>query len=287
MVKIYDCFMLWNEVEILYMRLDILYEHVDKFVICESKESHSKKVTKSEFVFIKNKAKYEKFMDKIIFLPIEKLPFEGDFTAETNGRISVDNWKNENWQRKYLFKGIEGLRDDDIIAISDLDEIYDPRVLPSVREKILHFPAIGVKMKLFYYYVNVAKKQIWEGSIFVQRGNLPNPDTIQHLRDNRTSLPFYVYGGWHYSWMATGGKIVEKFKVVAEHDIINQFSSEEHIKKTLSNVSDLFDREGLLGTTSVIDLTTTDNIPSNMNKYIEKFPDILYRPPRQENSSIH
>ena len=128
-MAIYDCFMFWNETELLYMRLDILYNYVDKFIICESKESHSKNVIKEEFVFIQNKQMYQKFMDKIIFIPVDKLPFEGDFTLDKNNKDSWNNWHNENWQRNHLINGIIDAKDDDIIAISDLDEIYDPLVL--------------------------------------------------------------------------------------------------------------------------------------------------------------
>ena len=64
-MAIYDCFMFWNETELLYMRLDILYNYVDKFIICESKESHSKNVIKDDFVFIKNKQMYENLWIKL------------------------------------------------------------------------------------------------------------------------------------------------------------------------------------------------------------------------------
>ena len=123
--------MFWNEIEVLYMRLDILYDYVDKFIICESKISHSGKITKDDFVFNKNKKLFEKFMDKIIFLPYNNYCGKGD-TAK-NGNT---DWTNENSQRKWLFNEINKFNDDYLIAVSDVDEIWDPKNINSIKKKI-------------------------------------------------------------------------------------------------------------------------------------------------------
>ena len=275
---IYDCFMFWNEVEILYMRLDTLYNYVDKFVICESKESHSKKITKDEFVFIKNKSMFSKFMDKIIFIPVDKLPFDGDYTLDKNNNIGWENWGNENWQRKHLITGIKDAKPDDIIAISDLDEIYDPAVLPSVYENIGRYKVIGVHHKLFYYYVNNLKEQLWQGSFFLKKKTISSPEFIQKTRDRRTHLPFYVTGGWHYSWMGGEEKISDKFQIVSEHDIIKKYNNKDHIKNVLENNTDLFNRSGYLGSSTLIDIHEKSNAPENVDEYIKMFPVIFYNP---------
>ena len=271
--------MFWNEKEVLYMRLDTLYNYVDKFVICESKESHSKKIIKDEYVFIENKQLYEKFMDKIIFIPIEKLPYEGDtnFTKEGVRINGCRNWKNENYQRKFLFNSITHLENNDIIAFSDVDEIYDPLILETVQNNIDKYKIIGVKHKLFYYYVNALKEQRWDGTFFIKKVNLVSSDTIQNIRDKRTRLPFYISGGWHYSWMGGVVKIQNKFNAVAEHDIIKEFNNVEHIRNTINNISDLFNRKGYNGNINIIDIYKDNNAPVNIKKYIEQFPILFYK----------
>lgn len=275
---IYDCFMFWNEIEILYIRLDTLYNYVDKFVICESKESHSKKIIKDEFVFIKNKSMFTKFMDKIIFIPVDKLPFDGDYTLDKNNNISYNNWHNENWQRTHLITGITEAKDDDIIAISDLDEIYDPTILPSIYKDIDTYKVIGVNHKLFYYYVNNLKTQLWQGSFFLKKKIITSPNFIQDLRNIRCRLPFYVTGGWHYSWMGGEEKIADKFKVVSEHDIIKKYNDKKHIKNVLENNKDLFNRTGYLGSSTLINIHENNNAPQNVDEYIKMFPVIFYNP---------
>jgi beta-1,4-mannosyl-glycoprotein beta-1,4-N-acetylglucosaminyltransferase len=271
--------MFWNELEILYIRLDTLYEYVDKFIICESKESHSKRITKKEYVFIENKQLYEKFMDKIIFIPVDTLPFEGDFTLDSNNKASCDNWKNENWQRKHLFSVIKDLNDDDIIAISDMDEIYDPSNIQDIISSVDKYKIVGIKHKLFYYYVNNLKKQIWEGSFFCRKRTIVSEDVIQELRNTRTCLPYYVTGGWHYSWMGGENKICEKFQILVEHDLNAPFNNKEHIKNVLENNLDLFNRDGYYGSSELIDIHVNNNAPKNIDEYIKLFPIIWYVPP--------
>ena len=268
--------MFWNEIEILYMRLDILYNYVDKFIICESKESHSKNIIKNEFVFLENKQLYNKFMDKIIFIPVDKLPFKGDYTLDKNNKYNWNNWRNENWQRNHLISGIIDAKDDDIIAISDIDEIYDPLILSSVYGNIDKYKVIGINHKLFYYYVNNLKKQVWQGSFFLKKKTITSPDIIQTIRNNRTKLPYYINGGWHYSWMGGEDRVSDKFQVIAEHDIIKQYNNKEHIKNVLENNTDLFNRTGYLGSSTLIDLHNDNNAPKKIEKYIKMFPIIFY-----------
>ena len=156
MPKIIDCFMFWNELEILYIRLSILYKHVDHFIICESKQSHSGKIIKDEYCFIKNKHLFTEFLDKIIFLPLplNLVSKSGDSAINTHGV-----WPNENFQRKFLFCEIEKFPGDTLVAISDLDEIWDPKNIEQIKQNVHKFKVCGVIQVLFYYYLNCKRKQ--------------------------------------------------------------------------------------------------------------------------------
>ena len=215
-------------------------------------------------------------MDKIIFIPVDKLPFEGDFTIDKDNNASWNNWHNENWQRKHLFTGIKDVNDNDIIAISDIDEIYDPSILSNVYSNIDKYNIIGINHQLFYYYVNNLKETIWQGSFFLRKKHITSGDIIQDIRNKRTRLKFYVDGGWHYSWMGGEDRVYDKFQVIAEHDINEQYNNKEHIKEVLINNSDLFNRDGVLGSSKVIDIHIDNNAPKNIDEYIKLFPIIFY-----------
>ena len=88
--------------------------------------SHSGKIIKDGYNFIKNKHLYKKYLDKIIFIPLSKDTFIG--TGDTAGTF----WYNENFQRQSLFTEIQKFPDDTLVAISDVDEIWDPNNLDSI-----------------------------------------------------------------------------------------------------------------------------------------------------------
>ena len=135
-MKIYDCFSYWDEDLLLDLRLNILNEYVDYFVIIESSETHSG-LKKKLFFDIKN---YPEFKDKIIYGVINKFPH--NLTA----------WQKENYQRNYISKFLDSANSEDFIMISDLDEIPNPISLDkyNTKNKFSVF-----KQKLFYYKFNL------------------------------------------------------------------------------------------------------------------------------------
>ena len=118
MKKIFDCFKLLNELEILELRLMELYDVVDYFVIVESNKTHTGK--EKEFNFENNKDNFKDYIDKIIYVKVEDLP-----------NYSVNNiWEAENFQRNCIMRGLDGVANlGDKIIISDLDEIPNKKLL--------------------------------------------------------------------------------------------------------------------------------------------------------------
>jgi len=268
---IYDCFTFWNEIEILELRLNLLYKHVDFFVICESLDSHSKKIRKEEYVLEKHKELFNEYWDKIIYLKIDNLEFPGDSGYNSSGNKTTD-WKNENFQRCYLYNGFKNANPDDIICISDLDEIWNPDVLPQLNEKINQYKFVGTHMHLFYYYINTLKTQVWRGTYFTYRKHIQHPKNIQELRNRRESLPIYTYNyGWHYSWMGKIEKIQEKFQCIAEHDLIDEYNNVDNISESITNIKDLFNRTNRYGEISLVKLNN-NNSPPNIDLIIKKYP---------------
>ena len=117
-MKIIDCFSFFNELELLEIRLNILDQYVDKFVLVEAAKTQTLK--DKPFVFEENKSRYEKFLDKIVHVKLDEgMCPEGEFKDYS------DDWSMEHFQRNGAHIGVErlNLELDDIILISDLDEI--------------------------------------------------------------------------------------------------------------------------------------------------------------------
>lgn len=134
---IYDCFTFFNELDLLEIRLNVLNDVVDKFVLVEATKTHSGK--DKPLYFSEHKERYTAFQDKIIHVIVDDYP-------ECTGP-----WAYENHQRNAILRGLTQAQPDDTIMISDLDEIPEPslvRVHAESKEIVLFI------QKLFYYYLN-------------------------------------------------------------------------------------------------------------------------------------
>ena len=116
---IYDCFSYWDEDLLLDLRLNILDNYVDYFVIIEGNKTWQNNPKKLKF----DLEKFEKFKNKIIYIQVTDLP-DGN-----------DPYLRENHQRNAITNGLKNANDDDLIIISDLDEIPDPKKISSFNPK--------------------------------------------------------------------------------------------------------------------------------------------------------
>ena len=119
-MKIFDCFSYWDEDLLLDLRLNILNDFVDFFVIVEGNKTWQNNSKKLKFDI----NKYSKFKNKIKYIKVEDLP-EGE-----------DPYKRENFQRNSILRGLSNADDEDIIMISDLDEIPNPKVLSNFKKEM-------------------------------------------------------------------------------------------------------------------------------------------------------
>ena len=153
-MKIFDCFMYFDEEVVLDIRLNTLNEFVDYFVIVESKFTHSGDERKLKF----NPQKFEKFKDKIIYLIYENQPPGIEIVQTEDTRLQkvkkylFNAIYRENGQRNYIEKGLHNAEKNDLILISDVDEI--PKLsgvnFSKINQKIILF-----KQNMFYYKFNL------------------------------------------------------------------------------------------------------------------------------------
>jgi len=125
-MKIIDCFIFYNELDLLTYRLNILDDIVDYFVIVESTHTFTGK--EKQLYFNENKHKFERFNEKIIHIVVDDFPFRNP-----NGN---EVWANEYFQRNAISRGLERIHNldmDDIIIIADLDEIPAPKILSDIK----------------------------------------------------------------------------------------------------------------------------------------------------------
>jgi beta-1,4-mannosyl-glycoprotein beta-1,4-N-acetylglucosaminyltransferase len=134
---LYDCFTFLNELDLLEIRLNILNEVVDKFVIVEATRTFSNQL--KPLFFADNKERFRRFSDKIIHVVVDTYP-------------PIESaWTIEQYQRNCIANALTACHDDDVILISDLDEIPRPEKIREYRD------TQGIKVfeqSMFYYFLN-------------------------------------------------------------------------------------------------------------------------------------
>ncbi len=238
-MAIYDCFQYFNEDHTVDLRLNILDKHVDYFIISESTKTHQGKDKKLNFN-IKNFKKYENKI-KYIIADYDK---EKKFINHKGGESLV-----EQHQRNYLINGIKNANDDDLIIISDSDEIPDLNKLNQIKPST-KFTAFSQMMFMYKINLQNLKESNWIGTKICKKKYFPGP---QKLRDMKfKNYPFWridkmnlqiIKGGWHFSFLQSAKDISKKIKSYSH----GEFNTEENTsvdiinQKILEN-KDIFNR---------------------------------------------
>lgn len=262
-MKIVDSFLFFNEIDILNLRLNILYDYVDYFVITEADCTFSG--NKKEFNYLKYKNKFKKFEDKIIYNQV---------TIPEN--ISI-TWDREIFQRNSPLKKIKEMFDnDDLIITSDLDEIPSTEVLEHHSDwfkvdNLYHF-----KQTMYMYYLNNFKTDQWFGSRVCSLSFL-NDKTIDDIRqstENENNLTGFVIenAGWHFTYL--GGEEQIKYKLESfSHQEYNIENVKTNIKNCLEKNIDVFGR-GVNYKVVNIDDSFPVYIIKNIDKYSHLIKDV-------------
>lgn len=274
-MKIYDCFMYMNEDVVLDLRLNYLDSYVDFFVIVESKYFHNG--NKKNLNFDINK--FLKFKEKIIYLVLDVEPNDIEVVKETdsekvkNSKHILNGMRRDFFQRNFITNGLKECRDEDIVLISDIDEI--PK-LENFNINTIGNDIVFFKQKMFYYKFNLCSTLIeWFGTRACKKKNLKSPQWLRNLKPKQypfwrfdiffssnkvKKLRFIDDGGWHFSYLNTAEQIENKLKNYAHYWEFNLSSM------TLNNI-----KERLQSKKSVYNLLTDmTNSKFNSGQQLEK-----------------
>ena len=207
-MKLFDCFMYNNEDLILELRFNTLINVVHKFIIVESAFDHQG--NKKKFNFKINK--FKKFQHKIKYLKITKFP------------ENLSDWERENYNRNYIKEGIIEAAPNDLIMISDVDEIPSINSLDILKER--KFTVFRQKMIYYRFNLKNITEPYWFGSKVCKKKYLRSP---QWLRNQKVkSYPFWRIdkinwniiknGGWHFTRIISPEEIHNKELDTEHHD---------------------------------------------------------------------
>jgi len=259
-MKIFDCFMFYDEKTLLDIRLNILNEHVDYFVIVESRYFHNGVKRQLKF----NIDNYTKFKDKIIYIThdeqSDKLKTLGphDSENEKSYKLIFNAHIRENDQRNKIIEGLTSANSKDLILISDVDEIpnLENLNLKDIKNEILIF-----EQNIFYYKLNRYLPNFkWFGTKACIKKNLICPQWLRNIKSNKYSFyridtifsdtkyinkKYIKNGGWHFSNLKNASDIELKLKsYLHHHDYESEELGKDKIDDLIKNNQTIYDMFG-------------------------------------------
>jgi len=282
-MKIYDCFNFFNELDILELRLNILYDHVDYFVIVESDVTHSGE--KKPFYLEENKERFSKFWDKIISFKIcdnptdfNNLPLTDDVklnevfnfiktqTIRFNRSTQLD-YGRDFFQKESVRRALLNCNDDDLILISDADEIPNTDILKNLTNLDIDNNIYSLNQNTYYYYINMLKQTDWYGTKMGLYKNVKNLSFNEVRGDEKLTVKI-PNGGWHFSFMGGSEMVKKKITSYSARDLANS-NVLNSIESNINNGIDPFFR----GNLSVVSID--DSYPKYLLDNIDKYQHMI------------
>ena len=184
---IYDCFIFSNELELLNIRLEYLYDQVDFFVLVEADRTLSG--IKKPLTFKENADKFSKYADKIIYVQADAKP-------------ELTDWDYEWFQRNAIKEGLENCKDNDIIFISDVDEIINIKGILKMDK--VEAPAL-IEVPMYYYFFNVKLEDPFQFNLVSKYKDIKNIHIGNRMLYRNFALrvikPIGYNTGWHFSFL--------------------------------------------------------------------------------------
>ena len=250
-MKIYDCTIFFDEKMMFDLRLNILNEFVDKFVVVESLYTHSGAKKKQNF----NIDNYKNFKDKIIYILLDKEPdnlleiSEKNSDEKNSGYKRMNSLKRIEQQYNAISTGLNEAEPDDLLILSDCDEI--PNLSNFSKHKVSN-NILLFKQKIFYYKFNLLHEKIdWFGSKGCKKKNLVSFTWLRNIKNKKypfwrvdtffsknryTNINIIDHGGWHFTNIKTSKDIIYKLNNFGEHNEFEESDlTEEKLSKLIEN----------------------------------------------------
>ena len=225
--KIFDCFIFYNEIELLRIRFDELYDLVDHFVVCEANVTFQGKA--KPLVFEQYKAEFKRFADKIIHIVVDDMPGSTQMpnaveipkgAASGQRGITAERafWAREHHQRNALRRGLKTAEPRDVVCISDCDEIISGDAVRQLRE---HDGYFLLDMPMYQFFLNMCAQASGWRKAFAYSYELDaeigdfNVIRTQEIKsyERFAGRNHYVrQSGWHFTFLGGAAQVKDKLE---------------------------------------------------------------------------
>ena len=296
MTRVIDTFLFFQELDLLEIRMKYLEDLVDYFIIVEAAQTFSGKM--KPFIFEINRSRFTKFENKIVYVKIDDfhenyasviqhLAIQRDDTSKKIKKILEAHnhydknhlpWVLDSYHRECIHYGLTQIsREEDIVLLSDLDEIPKRKRVSDLKSKGLqHF--IDLQQSEFRYFLNFHKDNKWLGTIAGRASDF-YVKSLNELRvDSKSSRLWFkdkpiTNGGYHFTSVGNIDMIRTKIHSWAHQEYNNSFTLSE-LEKNIRTGQDIFNRE--TGTTlKQVEIMTSDLFDQNIRQIISNYPTMI------------
>lgn len=229
---IVDTVMFNGEFDILKLRLAMLYDHVDKFIIVEAKTTFSG--LPKPLYFSHEERLFEQWWPKIDYFVIDEdyTDEERELAASSPNTVGAKHWQNEFLQKESIKKALVHLQDDDLVYIGDVDEIWSPKHRYIAPEKLL--------LRVYAYYLDNLSSEVFWGPLMAKYSEIKGV-CLNHMRSD-ISLRGEVYAGWHFTSIGGLPEIRRKLNDSYTTESYNTYEVQELLPKRFINGEDYLGR---------------------------------------------
>lgn len=260
-MKVIDCFMFYNEIDVLKIRLHELYNVVDCIILVEATTTHTGKP--KPLYYLENKNSFEKYNDKIIHIVTN---FEENYSFGEHIKTNTVDWYRENYQRECIQNGLNQLNllDDDIIIVTDIDEIPNKKIIQNIKEcqfKIENNIIKNISMNLYYYNIELTTHRIWLHAKMFNYFTYKNNKLLTSIRLGSGNGKYETIenGGWHLTYFGDENFIKNKVESFAEStEYTTEGKDINYLRDCISQSILHFNKEVLIH----IPLGMNNNVPS-------------------------
>ncbi len=243
-MEIIDIFSFNGELDILELRLNILNDYVDQFIICEGDETTAGN-PKPRY-FEENRERYKKWAHKIKYHIMSPYTDPAlSLLADTSPGVpqNMHWWRREFIQKESMRYALTSLRDEDRVFIGDVDEIWDPTIkYPEGRAEL--------QQTVYTYWLNNKSSEYWTGTSLMSYSDIKK-DTLDNLRAYDTmrahmKAAVILNAGWHFTNQGGYEFIKRKIQSYA-HQEFNNEQTLRQIQQRIANNEDYLGRPFKLG----------------------------------------
>ena len=295
-MKIFDCFMFFDEEMLLDLRLNIMDKYIDKFIITEATYMHSGKTKK--LIFDINK--FSKFKDKIIYNVVDTQPVnleivnKNDSNVIKGSKLINNSIKRENHQREMAKNSLDEVGEEDVILINDIDEIPNLNEINfnNINKKLIIF-----KQKTYCYKFNLLYENfIWHGSRACKKKYFKSPQWLRNVKHRKypiwrfdiifsekkyNNIHYVKNGGWHFTNIKSPEDLEKKFLNFLHHQDFEASDLKlKDIKEKMKNKKILYDlgvdqRDYKWSGTKTLNKVSLSEMPDYLSYNYQKYSDWL------------